>query len=345
MENKIRVFISYSSEDQDLVEILVKILKEGGMKVLWRDNLRTGNKFGEELKVYIEHAHVFMPVLTKSSSSRGWVHQEIGYAIGLHIPVFPVTTEEIEPEQMLKQFQATKLSNDQAILKKQLDIREFKDLIEIKPKSAKYERAARVGERARMLESYSQKVSLMKEFGLIRQKGGLSSFHIPGEWIGHRDWMDRYYPESKSDDHKELQRSERLALQKHADQAGCRLIINPAYAINGRDNLAAITRINTLIRFLNSMSESLIVIAIQNTETNIESLTMVGDWFLAESVSFKKGDGFTSTFFTRNATEISKRIKDFDDELNELLEKRGWTAENSRVKAIEELKLILNNLQ
>jgi hypothetical protein len=286
-----------------------------------------------------------MPVLTKSSSSRGWVHQEIGYAIGLHIPVFPVTTEKIQPDQMLKQFQATKLSTDPIKLRKQLDIKEFRDLIEIKQKSAKYERAARVGERARMLASYSQKICFMKEFGLIRQKGGLSSFHIPEEWIGHQDWTDRYYPDSKSDDHKELQREERLALQKHAEQVGCRLIINPVYAINGRDNLAAITRINTLIRFLNSKSDSMKVIAIQNTETNIESLTMVGDWFLAESVSFKKRDGFTSTYFTRNATEINKRIKDFDDELSALLKMRGWTAENSKEKSIELLTQIVTMLE
>jgi hypothetical protein len=340
MESAIRIFISYSGEDQSLVDKLVEILKDNGITVLWRQKLRTGNKFDEELKVYIEHAHVFMPVLTGSSSYRGWVHQEIGYAIGLHIPVFPVTTEEIQPDQMLKQFQATKLSTDLEILKKQLEVKEFRDLIDIKTMSAKYERAARVGERARMLVSYSNKVCLMKEYGLVRQKGGLSSFHIPEEWIGHQDWTDRYYPKSKSDDHKELQRAERLALQKHVDHAGCRLIINPAYAINGRDNLAAITRINTLISFLNRKSSSEIIVAIQYTETNIESLTMVGDWFLAESVSFKKEDGFTSTFFTRNATEINKRIKDFDDELYYLLNKRGWKAEKSREMAIEKLNQI-----
>ncbi len=46
-----------------------------------------------------------------------------------------------------------------------------------------------------------------------------------------------------------------------------------------------------------------------------ESLTIVGDWFLAESVSFKEGDGFTNTFFTRDVSEIGRRIDDFDCEL------------------------------
>lgn len=44
------------------------------------------------------------------------------------------------------------------------------------------------------------------------------------------------------------------------------------------------------------MPENKVVIAIQNLQTEIASLTMVGDWFLAESVSYRHGDGFTHTF-------------------------------------------------
>lgn len=100
-----------------------------------------------------------------------------------------------------------------------------------------------------------------------------------------------------------------------------------------------------MIEFLSSMPNEKVIIAFQNTNTNIESLTMVGDWFLAESVSFKAGDGFTNTFFTRNAAEITKRILTFDEELADLLDQQGWTPENSRDKAIEELKCSLTSIE
>jgi hypothetical protein len=90
MEAKIRVFISYSDEDLELVERIVSILEQDNIMVLWTRKLTGGTEYIEHLKVFIEHAHIFIPVITESSSARGWVHQEIGYAIGLHIPVYPV---------------------------------------------------------------------------------------------------------------------------------------------------------------------------------------------------------------------------------------------------------------
>lgn len=90
METSLRVFVSYSHHDQSLVEKIVNILKDGGITVLWSSTLSAAGQFSEEIKRFIEHAHVFMPILTEEGSKRGWVHQEIGYAIGLHIPIFPL---------------------------------------------------------------------------------------------------------------------------------------------------------------------------------------------------------------------------------------------------------------
>ena len=129
MDQKIRVFVSYSSNDLPLVENIVEMLEEEGMSVLWTKELKIGEGFDEQLKIFIEHSHVFMPILTESASARGWVHQEIGYAIALNIPVFPVTTEKISPGGMLNLIQAKRLSDDLVIRRKQLSIEEFRDLI------------------------------------------------------------------------------------------------------------------------------------------------------------------------------------------------------------------------
>jgi hypothetical protein len=345
MDDRIRVFISFSHEDVQMVEKLVAILKKDGIMVLWSRKLTGGIEYIEELKVFIEHAHIFMPVITESSSARGWVHQEIGYAVGLHIPVLPVLVGNVRPIGMIENIQAIRLGNDNIILNEQLSYNILSALLKREPLPALYQQAARVEERAGLMKNYADKVSAMEKFGIVRQRGGLSSFHIPTERIENQVWIDRYFPEQRSQLHKKMQREERIALEQHAEKEGCRLIINPLYAIEGRSDLAASTRLNTMISFLESMTDGKVVIAIQKGKTNKESLTMVGDWFLAESVSFKDGDGFTNTFFTRNASEINARIKDFDEELSELLTYNKWTETNSREKAIAHLKSLIHEMK
>lgn len=197
-------------------------------------------------------------------------------------------------------------------------------------------------ERTRMITDYSDKISNIGEFGMVRQKGGLSSFHIPDDCILRPIWAYRYVPEIKSEYHKRLQRHERLATEKHAKRAGYKIIISPDYVIYGRDPRAVAARLETLIAFLENSGLNPSVVAIQSRETSRESLTIVGDWFLAESVSFRQSDGFTNTFFTRDAFEIGRRTEDFECELQELLKQKEWTPENSREKALEELKQILS---
>ncbi len=344
MESSLRVFVSYSHRDQELVERIVRILEDSGITVLWSSTLSAAGIFSEEIKRFIEHAHVFMPVLTSEGLSRGWVHQEIGYAIGLHIPIFPVTTEEVDKVAMLSLLHTIRLHSDEETLKKQLHIREFLTVRDRNKLPALYQKATRVEQRALMIKQYADNISSVSDlshldkYGIVRQKGGLSSFHIPRAHIGNKVWIDRYTPEAKSDNHKELQRDERIALQKHADEKGCRLILTPEYSNLGRSDLAANTRLNTLIEFLENVTNLNVVVAIQKAKTAIESLTMVGDWFLAESVSYKDGDGFTHTFFTRNASEINLRIENFEAELKDLLTDLGWTEENSSRKSIEYLR-------
>jgi len=74
-----RVFISYSHEDLDVAERIVRVLEENGLVPMWDKEFLWGHGFPEQIKNFIAHAHVFTPLITESSSQRGWVHQEIGY--------------------------------------------------------------------------------------------------------------------------------------------------------------------------------------------------------------------------------------------------------------------------
>ncbi len=346
MTGQIRVFISYSHQDYELVNKLENYLEnECEINVIWDKNLAAGSGFHEQIKDSIASAHVFMPLITKESLQRGWVHQEIGYAMALNIPVLPVTTENLDPGGMLQMIHAVKIDVKVENLSGFFNKRTFEILLKNTSSVPIFLCAHLPEERTRMMTEYSDKISNIGEYGIVRQKGGLSSFHIPDDCILKPIWNERYIPEIKSEYHKRLQRNERLALEKHALNAGYKLIISPDYVINGRDPGAITARLETLIRFLEKSTNNPAVVAIQDKETSRESLTIVGDWFIAESVSFKKGDGFTNTFFTRDTFEISGRTEDFECELQELLEQKGWTSENSREKAIEELKKILNKFK
>ena len=304
-----------------------------------------GTGFDERIQDYISQSHIFLPLLTKSSSERGWVHQEIGYAIALHIPVFPLTTENILPGGMLQRIQATKVEDNEQHLVKLLTPENFQKLIDkIKPVPL-FECAHLSDERSIMMANYSNKVASINKYGLVRQKGGLSSFHIPEASILKKVWIERYYPEIRSDFHKKVQRDERIALQQHAEKEGVRMIIDVEYAIRKRSRLSAITRINTLIEFLNSPAGHNSVVAFLNNSEKRESLTIVGDWFVAESVSFKEENGFTNTFFSRNISEILRRTNDFESELEDLLKESGWHESESRDKAIDKLTELVNKIK
>ncbi|HEY5470638.1 MAG TPA: toll/interleukin-1 receptor domain-containing protein [Bacteroidales bacterium] len=346
MEHKIRIFISYSHEDKELVHKLEEILNKNDLEPLWTEKLSGGSGFDDQIKIFIEHAHVFMPVLTKKSIERGWVHQEIGYAVALHIPVFPVTIENVTPGGMLQMIQATKLDmNHPEEVKKKLAVKVFEALLLHENKTPLWELAQFEEERAVLMKEYSTKAHKADYLGIVRQKGGLSSFHIPDRYIWHKQWLDRYEPDIKSLYHKKVQREERQALESHAKGAGCKLIISPDYVTGKRSGISIIARINALIDFLEKMPDEKVIIAIHDSPDAYESVTIVGDLFLAESTTFRYHEGFTNTFFTRNASEITRRIKDFDDEMEDLLKERKWTAKNSRSKAIEELKRILTTIK
>lgn len=344
MEQNIRVFISYSHDNKIIAKKIHSVIKEF-VDVIWDEDLIAGSGFHDQIKDSIAGAHVFMPIITKESSTRGWVHQEIGYAMALNIPVLPVTTENLDPSGMLQMIHAVKIDEKAENLERFLNRYTFLSLLKNSNTTPLYQCAHLPEERTRMIIEYSKKIASMDKYGIVRQKGGMSSFHIPEECILKSVWNDRYYPEEKSEFHKRLQRNERLELENHAMNEGYKIIVNPEYAIKNRDKRSAISRIETLISFLEKPNSNNTIVAFQTKETEKQSLTIVGDWFLAESVSFRTGDGFTNTFFTRDALEIARRTEDFECELQELLNQWNWTEENSREKAIEELNRILTSIK
>jgi hypothetical protein len=170
-----------------------------------------------------------------------------------------------------------------------------------------------------MMATYANDVFTLGVRDIVRQKGALSSFHIPTETIGHKIWRRRYGVIIPSEDHCRQQRQERLALQRHAEAAGCKLIINPGLLYQKYGSNARLCRLESLLKFLMEMNDSNCWVAIQEGMDPRVSVTILGNWFAAESVAGSGGRGFKQTIFTRHAPAIMEKICNFDTEFNELL--------------------------
>jgi len=335
-DQRLRVFISYSHEDIELVRILAEVLKKNRMVPIYDEGLRVGTGFKEEIIHYISHAHIFLPLLTETSLTRPWVQQEIGYAVASRVQTVPVAIN-CEPGEFLHGIQAIQLKTmDKSVLRERLTEKALRLCLEKRPlRGALYECADTTDERAILLAEYAQAVTLTGGAGLVRQLGGLSSFHIPDENIDHPLWQQRYGKQHQPMFHRKVLLEERRALTEHARKTGCRIIIDPDLTYEFYGGSARRTRLECLLRFLQELKGVRCEVAMTNIAMS-ESITIVGDWFAARSISGKMGDGYRQTIFTRHAPTIAGMIEEFDSRFDQCF--YGSSATNSRDRAIKEIQ-------
>lgn len=346
--NHYRIFISYSSEDIELVQKIVAIIEDNGLQTMWSENFAVGHGFPDQIKSYIAHSHVFVPVLTNASSKRGWVHQEIGYATALQIPILPITLEQL-PGEMLQHLQAIPWCDDEKRMRDHLSLKTFEKLVHDSGKESRplYESADLHEHRTMMMVDYAEKVKSMDCFGHVRQKGALSSFHIPDKGFEDSAWQQRYGP-GRADIYRfryEWLRQERKILAAHAKKEGCSLIIDPFFDFSGYGLQARYVRLNELLEFLMVMPDDMVHVAIHKRMAADENITIVGNWFLAATVSNRMGMGYKQTIFTRHAPTIQERLEKFDDEFRSLLNKQKETGKSSRQTVMHIIECEMKKLQ
>lgn len=171
---------------------------------------------------------------------------------------------------------------------------------------------------------------------IVRKRSGYTCFAIPDKPIDHPDWEVRLGNQQRSPRVRALEREERRALERHAREAGCRLLINPEVDL-GRGEDANIARPRALLEFLESMPDDRIEVVVSPT-SHLENLTIVGDWFYAESLT-PAPTGFRQTVFTWHAPTVRRRARAFDEEFTFHLRAAGGNG--SRLHAIDTIKAIL----
>ncbi len=339
-----RIFISYSSEDAEQKDIISEILKNNDLCPISNSEFSLGHGFLDQIKKFIAHAHVFMPVISKSSNESGWVHEEIGLAIAHNIPVLPIVIEEKSlPPDMIQELQAIKsyiktdnileIKNERGLLKKKLTWNEIDKLIKKSEREQRrpvYECAYFHLERTKMLIEYASDIANLfsKQPKTYRQSGGLSSFHIPDSSPDGDEFRPRNYgANDRLDTLNQNLREERMIFEEFAREWGFKIIIDLDLQFEESGENAPIirnSRLNTLLQFFNELPKSpakrgyTFEVIIDKNLDKRRNVIIIGDLFLAESVAGYQGQGLKQTMFTRHATTIKKQIELFDTRFEEL---------------------------
>lgn len=287
-----RVFVSYSHEDRSLAEQAVKVLRKIGLEPIWDQDIRPGAPFSDAIRGLISHAHIFMPIITKNSQERPWVHQETGYAMAINIPVLPIAVSTL-PQEMTAQLQAIIVKEDFSDLFERLQEVNIEQVVIPPP-----DRPASIVEvadwpetRTELIAQYANRVVELRAYGYLRHRGALSSFCLPDKDVNDPVWKRRDGEKLRSHYYHMLQREERRALEVHARARGCSLIIDPSihFDITKLGPLAIKTRLETLLEFLQSIPDEqskpdpLVRVVISPRARGANTL-IVGDWFVAESM-------------------------------------------------------------
>jgi hypothetical protein len=327
-----RVFICYAHEDRELAGKIADALKEMGLIPTWDPHIAPGTPFTDAIKTMIAHAHLFMPIITENSQKRPWVHQETGYAMALNVPVLPVAVEGL-PGEMIAQLQAITIPAcaDVGLIKSSLETSNLERLVSPAPSPplAMVETAEWPEQRTDKMAKYARRVLDMAGPVRVRQRGALSSWCIPDADVTDSIWERRDGAIKRSPYFHMLQREERKAFEAHARGAGCWLIIDPTIEVP-TDIGARRARLEILRDALSSLRDSKVDIKIVTSPVARDgNLTILGDWFVAESLVPGPG-GYRQTVFSWHAPTVLTRIRQFD-ELFESLCKRAQAGEEGIV--------------
>jgi hypothetical protein len=193
-----------------------------------------------------------------------------------------------------------------------------------------------------MLVENARRVVELGSRGMVRQRAALSSFSIPDKDPGNPIWARRDGSVPRSPYYHNLQRDERRMLEQHARGQGCKLIIDPDFGLERNGQEATRARLQILLEFLESMPDDKVRVALSERARE-GNLTLVGDWFSAESVSPRPGEGHRQTIFNWHSPSVLQTMRRFDDQFEELAAENSGQEPSSRLAAIRKIQTILAN--
>jgi hypothetical protein len=343
---RFRVFLSYAHADREKVQSLDVLLRDMGLAPVWDRDIGGGSAFDDGIRRRIAQAHVFMPLLTSNSRDRVWLHQEIGYAVGIGVPVVPVALGAL-PEGMLSGIQAICVKDDLSGLQDGIEQAGLESLVLSCHAQGELERlgitthlAEFSEERTRLLCRYARETPKPVR---VRQRAIFSSLSLPDEPPDHPAWDSIEIPERRGKYFRSLLRDERRLMEEHAKIGGCSLILTPFLDFSAVGAKVHRCQLEVLRQFLLSMPEDMIRVATVDGKS-LGNLTIIGDWLGAKALPPESGAEHRQTVFCHHAPTVLRWIHDFDQELEDTLRANGIDAQDSRDYAVKRIDSRLRDL-
>ncbi len=333
---KYRVFVSYSRGDEHLRASVVRRLEELGAQPLYDRNLKPGDPFSEVIRRFIAHAHVFIPILTPASAKRPWVLQEIGYGMALSIPLFPLAAGAL-PEGLASHLHAMELDANLTGIDEALTEDKIEHVVQSRaaPCDSIYQCAQTLIARTQLLVDYCKDIERLGFYGTVRQRSAFGSFTIPDSRPLSRVWDVREDGHPRTEQERMLLREERVQMETHARQEGCRLILDPE-AVKCHSQEATAIRLETLRDTLLELPEDKTEVVFATGEIQT-GLIIVGDWFVADAVVPMYGQSYQKTVFTRHGPTVIDAVTAFDREFDELKREAGTASREAAITRLDRL--------
>ena len=340
-----RVFVSYSRSDYAVAKELVARLENLGLHPVWDQDIDPGNRFSDAIRHGIAHAHVFIPVLTKEGALRPWVHHETGYAMALDVPVFPLAVEQL-PDGMITDLHALLVRRDFSDLNDERLMRSIAKLLDRdrRESEATFCVAAAPIMRAEFLGRYTREALRRETEGPFRQAGAMTSFCLPLDPPQSEIWYVRDGLSPRSRALYRFLHEERLAIEEYVRGHGCDLVIDPSIPFTKNGPRARKGRLETLLEFLKDTTVKNVRVAVRKRE-DAGNLTICGDWYAAETVAPRPGEGYYQTIFTWHAPTVLDKVHEYDRNFELLLRRSGVDAASSRELAIEKVEAAIASIQ
>ena len=264
--------------------------------------------------------------------------------MALNIPVLPIAVNTL-PAEMISQLQAVSISDDGSDLSKQISHVNFEQIV--LPPPPRLHSTTEIADwpetRTELMARYANHIIELGASGKVRQRGALSSFCIPNKDLDDEIWKLREGDRPRSPYYLSLLGKERRALETHARNSGCKLMIDPTIDFSDLGPTVTKARLTPLLEFLESMPDEKLQIVI-TSRAREGNLTIVGDWFVAESLTPRTGLGYKQTIFSWHAPTVLRWMRRFDQEFNSLTERSNLQGISSRQLAIDTIKEIISRL-
>jgi hypothetical protein len=352
-----RVFLSYSHDNENEACQVRARLKSLGMEPMSDHLLAPGTAFSDEIKRYISYAHLFIPLVTQSSSTRPWVHQEVGFALAMGVPILPLAIESV-PEGFVHQIQSIVVKKGLSDLNEKLVALVFDVAFAHTARAASatvacpnasvptYQCAQSLRQRTQTLVDASRDIRLLGNTGSVRIKAAFGPFTLPNASPDMPIWDERERKNNRDLEVRELLRQEREEIELHAKASGCRMILaaDPLKA-KGHTPKSTAKRLRILCDFLTDARDGEVDVVFIPCAKMDSNLLIVGDWFVSEAIVPKHGDAYRLTTFTRHGSTVLRAAADYDRQFNGLLVAMGGQPGKTRGSAIKEVEKLIRQLE